>query len=474
MNFLNPEFFWLLLFILAVWIKKDHKSFSPSTYGYVVTFVFIVIALSRPVIEQKPIKTKQKLNDVVVAVDLSYSMQAKDLKPTRLEHSKKLLEELVSLNKKTRFGVLGFTTNAIVLSPLTQDSEILLHMFNTLDHSLVVTKGSSIMPALELARKLSKSKRLSVVFFTDGGDKKDYLKEARFAKENNMVVNIMMMASTTGSTLSLRDGELLEDESGNIVISRENSAIKVIASTTGGVYTKSLSDILSALNSQRDEFILKEVSVVQNKELFYYFVFLAIISFLVSVTSLKRVLIPLFILFGVNTQALDLDGFYKANELYEKGKYEQALEIYTKLKSSDHHSKAIVFYNTANTYVRLKEFKKARENYMKSLTLEYSKEAYENMRFIKDVGKNKQMNTGNRKSKKRSANAKENESSKKTKDGGGSNMNVSASAGASQDKKGKKVDSAQNLLDLSESKAKLSSRQYELINKRGTSEKQPW
>jgi len=473
MNFLNPEFFWLFLFLLAIWIKKDYKKFLPSTYGYVITFIFIIIALSRPVIEQEPIKTKQQLNDVVIAVDLSYSMQAEDIVPTRLEHSKKLLRKLVKAKTKTRFATLGFTTNAIILSPLTQDSELLMHMFNSLDESLVVTKGSSILPALKLARKLSKSKKLSVVFFTDGADQSEYSKEAKFAKENNMVVNIMIVATELGSTLKL-DGKLLEDENNNIVVTRVNSAIKSVSNKTGGVYTKDFSDILSALDSQRDEFISKEVTIVQNKELFYYFVFFAIMSFLVSVTSLKRFVIAFLLLIGVNIQALDYDRFYKANDLYNDGKYEKALEIYTKLKSSDAHNKSIIFYNIANTYVRLKEFKKARDNYMKSLTLTYTEEADENMRYIMSVEEQKQMSTGNQKTKKRSANAKKRESSKKQKEGGGSNMNVSASSGASQVNAGKRVETKQSLLDLGKSKAKLSSRQYELINKRGISEKKPW
>lgn len=474
MSFLNPEFFWLFLFLLAIWIKKDHKNFLPSTYGYILTFVFIVIALSRPVIEQEPIKTKQQLSDVVVAVDLSYSMQADDIEPTRLGYSKKLLKELVEAKQKTRFAALGFTTNAIVLSPLTQDSELLVHMFSSLDESLITTKGSSILPALKLARRLSKSEKLSVVLLTDGGDQKDYSKEANFAQENNMVVNIMIVATKLGSTLELKNGDLLEDDEGNIVITRENSAIKSISSKTGGVYTKDFSDILSALEDQREDFVSKEVRVVQNKELFYYFVFLAILSFLVSVTTLKKFVIALLLLFGVNAGALEIDSFNKANSLYTKGEYDQALEIYTKLKSSDPHKKAILFYNIANTYVRLQEFKKARENYMRSLTLEYSKEAYENMRHIKDVGEKKQMNTGSQKTKKNSANAAKSQTTKKRKEGGGSNMDVSASSGASSQDKGKKVKSQQNLVDLGESKAKLSSRQYELINKRGVSEKKPW
>jgi Ca-activated chloride channel family protein len=472
MSFLNPEFFWLFLFLLVIYIKKDYKNFSASTYGYIVTFIFIIVALSRPVIYQEPIKTKQKLNDVVVAVDLSYSMQGEDINPSRLSFAKELLAKLVKSNKKTRFAVLAFTTNAIVLSPLTQDSELLLHLFDSLDESLIMTKGSSVMPALKLARKLSKSKQLSVVFLTDGADELNYSDEAVYAKENNMDVNIMMLATKIGSTLRLKNGDLLEDESGNIVVSRSNSAIKTIAKATDGIYTTNFSEILLALDAQRDEFIQTDVTIVQNKELFYYFIALAILSFLISVTTLKRFIIAFLILLGVNIQANE--HFDEANDLYNAGKYEQALDKYKLLKSEDAQDKSIIFYNIANAYVRLKEFKKARQNYMKSLTLHYSVEADENMRYIENAPEDKQMITGRQKSKNKSLDAKQNDETKKKKDGGSSNMKVSASASATSDNEGKKTKQNQSKVDMSKGKAKLSSRQYELINKRNVSEKKPW
>ena len=126
-----------------------------------------------------------------------------------------------------------------------------------------------------------------------------------------------------------------------------------------------------------------------------------------------------------------------------------------------------------NTLVRLKEFKKARDAYLKSLTLEYSKEADENLHHIKDVKEQKQMSTGKQKSAKKSSIAKKEQSGKKKKEGGSSNMKVSASASSGADDGGKKTKSEAKV-DLNSGKAKLSSKQYELINKRGVNEKQPW
>lgn len=470
MIFLNPEYFWLFLFLLAAFIKKDFRGLSLVAFGYILTFVFIVIALSRPVIPGEPVKTKQILSDVVVAVDLSYSMKATDLNPSRLGAAKEYLSKLVDYDKKTRFGVLGFTTNAIILSPLTQDSELLLHLFSSLDEKLIITKGSSVMPALLLARKLSKSKKLSVVLLSDGADEINYSDEAKFAKENNMIVNIMMLATSSGSTLKLENGELLEDEVGDIVVSRSNENIKTIANATGGVYSTDFGDILSALSSQAQKNFKTQTTIIENIELFYYIVALAILTFLLTTTTLKRYIAIFLLLFGVSLNASNFSKMQEANKLYKNGEYEKALDIYSFIKSDKKDVKSVVYYNIGNTYVRLKEFKKARDAYLKSLTLEFSSEADANLRYIKNVPDNKEMQTGQQKSIDRSLMAKKKESTSKKKEGGSSNMKVSAAASSGAENKGKKTKS-ESKIDISKGKAKLSSKQYELINKRQVNEK---
>jgi Ca-activated chloride channel family protein len=482
MSFLHPEYFWLLLFLLAAFLKRDFEGLHLRTYGYIVSFILIIFALARPVVSQEPTQTKEFLSDVVLAVDLSYSMQAQDIKPTRLAYAKEALTQIVRQEKKSRFGVLGFTTNAIILSPLTQDSELLLHLFGSLDETLVMTKGSAVMPALELGRKMSKSKRVSLVLLSDGADELNYADEATYAKQNNIIVNVLMIATKTGGTLQLDNKELLKDELGDIVVSRENEAIMQISDATGGVYTHSISEIQDAINEQREDDFMSNTTVVQYQELFYYFVALAIIVFLVSVTSLKRFILIFLLLFGIEMQAGSLDflqdenirEFKNATQLYKAGEYEKALVKFQNVHSNKAKLKAIVFYNIANTFVRLKEFDRAKEAYIKSLTLDYSKEAADNLHYIKNVAKQKQMSTGQQKTKERSQLAKKRESStKKKKNGGSSNMNASAKSSDGAADEGKKA-KAHTQIDISQTKTKLSSKQYELINARRFNEKHAW
>lgn len=474
MSFLNPEYFWLLMLLLPLFIKKNFKEIGLVSYGYMFTFIVVILALSRPVMHQEPIESEQVLSDVIIAVDLSHSMSATDLQPSRLEYAKTILKQLVQSDTNTRYAVIGFTTNAVVLSPLTEDSELLMHLYEGLDKNSIITRGSSIMSALELCAKMSKSKNPSLVILSDGADEFSYEEEVSFAKKRGLVVNILMLATKMGGTLFTPNGDLLKDAIGDILVSRENDAIEMISNATSGVYTKSFDDLLSALNTQKNTEYKTKTTTVQNLEFFYYIVALAIVIFLVTLTNLKRYIIAFLLLFGISLNASSNTQYFKqASEYYKSGEYEKALSNYELVKSSNEEFKSVIYYNIGNSFVRLKEFKKARVAYLKSLTLFYSLEADENMRYITDAEEQKQMSTGQQKAKKNSAIAKKRKNSKNKKSGGSSNMKVSAPASSGNADMGKKTKS-EAMLNLNKGNAKLSSKQYELINKRGVNEKKPW
>ncbi len=479
MTFINPEYFWLLLFILAMMIRGDlfHRKFE--SMGYVVSFVFFVIALARPVVEQEPLDTKEKYYDAVVAVDLSYSMRATDKKPNRLVYAKESLDQLLKKTTQTRFGVLGFTTNAIILSPLTQDREILEYLFSSLDENLILTRGSAIMPALKLAREMSDAQVVSVVFFSDGTDQEEFTKEIAFAKNYNMYINIFMCATPMGGVIPLKDGEVLHDQNGHIVVSRQNQRIRSLSDATNGVYTTSIDEIVKALHHQREGEMEQITKVMQNEELFYYFIFIGFIFFFISATSLKRYMFVLLLLLGLELDADILEfarddnyvAFTKGVEFYKQGEYNHALESFEKIHTSEKQIQAVVYFNIANSYVRMEQFKEAKEAYIKSLTLQYTKEADENLAYIRKV--KKQKNVANKKKDKEIKEQRSASKTKQSKQGGGSNMKIDTSTNNGSSDSIKKTQGMIKL-DMNRMKRALSSKQYELINARSINEEKPW
>jgi Ca-activated chloride channel family protein len=508
MSLLTP--LWLIaLILLPLYLWGARRYGWHTQIWLMVSLLFLILSLTRPVIPEKPITVEEAGSDVILAVDVSYSMRATDIAPTRLDAAKRVLHQIVEGDKKDRFGVLAHTTSAIILSPLTKDTELLTHLFASLDESQIITKGTEVMSALELARKMSHAQRPLVVLFSDGGDELSYEKEAAYAEENGLKVCIVMLASSQGSTLPSDNGSL-KDEDGHIVVSSRNDAINLIAEQSGGkvIDGADATSVIEWIERERSEDFTGSTTVTRYSELFYFPLVFALIAFVLAYTSVgervSKVIISLLALVGISANAGLLDypyqtlgkyeyslgnyersaqwygridsehsKFNRANALYKAGKYQEALALYRTIRSEDSLFKSKVFYNMGNCHIRLSEFENGRNALLKSLTLSYSREADQNLRAIARAQEQKSLNV--RKEQKDKFSSDENKPTgegKKGKEGGGSNMQSDiASSGAGD--AGKKAQ-ADPRFSTSQGKASLSSKQYELINQRSVHETKPW
>ncbi len=508
MMVLSSMWLWALLIVPAyLWMARRYGWHAQGWLLFAVAM--LVLALSRPVFPEKPVTVEEAGSDVILAVDVSYSMRATDIAPSRLGAAKEVLSHIVRSDKRDRFGVLAHTTSAIVLSPLTKDTELLLHLAASMDESQIITKGTSVMSALELARKMSHAQHPLVVLLTDGGDELSYEKEAAFAEENGLKVCVVMLASAQGSTLPAGDGSL-RDEKGHIVVSSRNDAIGSIASQSGGkmIDGADAGSVLEWIERERGEDFAGSTTVARYTELFYFPAALALIAFVLAFTTagerVSKKVLPLLALIGLSAQGGVLDFAYlylaeanyregnfdrsilfygkvegdearynRANALYKAGKYAEALNVYRQIRSNDPVFKSALFYNIGNCHIRLQQFEEARNALLKSLTLRYTKKADQNLRAIE--GAQEQQTLSVRKEKNDKFSADENKPAgapKSGKEGGGSNMQSDiASSGAGDAQKKAQGDPR---FSTSQGKAGLSSKQYELINQRSVHETKPW
>lgn len=506
----NPVWLFFLVIIpfYIIVAKRQSWRMDRSQKWLLLSIVFIIVALARPIISQKPTIVEEAGQDVILALDLSYSMRGTDVAPSRLEAAKKILIQTVRSHPHDRFGVIGFTTSAIVLSPLTKDTQLLEHLFGGVDETQIITKGTSIMSALELSRKMSHARSPLVILLTDGGDEVQYQKEAQMVVDNDLRVNIVLLASQNGSTLPAQEGNSLKDEKGHIVVSARNDAISEIAKAMGGKVIESAGELDTVIRTSRIDDFSGKSSVSDNKELFLYPLSMALIAFVLAMTTLgesisRKIMVVLaFIGLSANAGVLDFTYLYwgskhyhqknyedsahwygrveskeahynRGNALYKGGKYQDALTQYQQIQSNNPLFKSQLYYNMGNCFVRLGEFENGRNAFLKSLTLRYTREADENLRFIAKVKEKKSLNV--RKEKKDQFSKDENAPTgekKEAKEGGGSNMKSDMASGGGGDE-GKKVESDPRL-SMSQGKAKLSSRQYELINARSVHETKPW
>jgi len=522
MSFLSPDFLWLIIVILGMLLyrkkKKEHSLALSTRYKLIFLYLslgFIIIALARPVFEMAPVKQDYEGSEVVIALDLSYSMQAKDLSPTRLEASKAFIKALIIDRVHERFALLGFTTNAIILSPLTSDAELLGHQLDLINAELVITKGTDISSVLELSTKLSQIKQKNLIIIGDGGDSSDFSKEIAYAKKHGISISMVMMATRSGARLEDKNGEWIKDSNQHLVVSSSNLKAQSLSDATGGVFVDSSGmDEISSWLDTRDK-KLSSADLLMHEELFYYPLSLALLFFIFGVTSLsKRVskgILVLLALLGLNIHAdmrtfstesagdtayaeqkyLDELEIYKkraqrspedfynlATAYYKVGKFEEAIDTYKRLRSKDASLKAKVYHNLGNSYIRLEMYEEARIAFKKSLILKYDKETDENLLHISKAKKAEGLQTGQQKGKKKNESKKvhskaDKKDTQKKKGAGSSNMKVNAEASAGTKQKGKKT-KAEAQVQFNNKQSGLSYKQYELINERNTNEEHPW
>ena len=195
--------------------------------------------------EKKEIKAIGK--DILVAVDLSNSMNSMDVQPSRLEKVKFELKKLVEAFNSDRVGILIFSSEPFVQCPLTYDRGALNLFIETLSTRLVPSGGTQIGPALALAsEKLlsddekGKSPHAKIILLiSDGEDFSQQAEEqAEELKENGIKLFSLGVGTEQGGVIPLNSGQNKKDtETGNDVITKlKSELLKKLSSITGGAY----------------------------------------------------------------------------------------------------------------------------------------------------------------------------------------------------------------------------------------------
>ncbi len=354
-----------------------------------LAFFLMIIALSRPVIEKGEVTIKTKSIDMMIALDISKSMLASDIYPNRLEFAKKKMGEFIDAFKEANIGVIAFSSEGFLVSPMTQDSTTLKYLINNLSLQSLSTTGTNLLIPIKKGESfLKKSKQKIVIIFTDGGDNEEFKKELEATQKTGVHVYIYATATNQGAPIQ-ENGISIKDKEGNIVITKLNQKIKTLAIESGGAY------IVGGFKDDSIELLVEDIKkkfqmqdinsreIKEYKELFYYPLGLAILFLLLSFSSFPRKSgISLFILVFLATQnqtleagLFDFQTIDKANEAYQNKEYKEAIKIYeevVKLKRSPESN-----YDLANALYKDKQYEKALQTYQKVKTddknLEYKK-----------------------------------------------------------------------------------------------------
>ncbi|WP_417170427.1 vWA domain-containing protein, partial [Victivallis sp.] len=273
MNFIHPQFFYAAPLLLAAVVilsisatarrrKKlaallgssatdpDAVKLSPARRRLrngclLLAMLFLVAAAARPFWDSQLVPYEPHGRDLMVLFDVSKSMRATDIAPSRLDHAKFLLRQLVEADSGDRFGLVAFAGNAYLACPLTSDQLAFNQYIDELSTDTVPLGGTNLELALNTAMtafKAAAAGNRAIVLMTDGdeltGDSSRIVNELK--KKEIPVFVIGLGDPEVGAPVPEEDGTLKRDRDGKLVTTRLNEVnLRRLAAETGGIYVRS-------------------------------------------------------------------------------------------------------------------------------------------------------------------------------------------------------------------------------------------
>jgi Ca-activated chloride channel homolog len=207
-------------------------------------WILLVLALAGPHWDYTDIEAFSPVNELVILLDISRSMNVADEAPSRLARARQEVQDLVQMNKELRIGLIAFASVPLVISPITEDSQSLLNALPAVSTDLARLQGSRLDAALERAKQLlgKGGNGRSILLISDGDfDEPDLSSKIGELKREGISLHVLGIGTAGGGPIPAQSGQgdLLRERSGRIIESRLNERLlKRLAEAGGGRYIK--------------------------------------------------------------------------------------------------------------------------------------------------------------------------------------------------------------------------------------------
>jgi Ca-activated chloride channel family protein len=290
-EFTHKELLWLLLVVpaLLIWYIAKHKKQTAvleisNSLGLLkgnklwlflkhglfalraLALALIIVAMARPQTVDVSTKTKTTRGiDIVMAIDVSASMLAKDLKPNRLEALKKVASKFISRRPNDRIGLVEYAGESYTRTPVTSDKSIILKSLSDIKYNTIITGGTAIGMGLATAVnriKESKAKSKIIILLTDGVSNSGFI-DPQTASELAIEYGIKTYTIGLGSNgmalspVAINNGVF---QYSRIQVEIDEELLKEIANATGGKYFR-------ATNNKKLEEIYDEIDKLEKTEI---------------------------------------------------------------------------------------------------------------------------------------------------------------------------------------------------------------
>ncbi len=324
LRFEDPIYLWLLIliptcafirFFLMRQQKKRLKKFGdpellksmmPAVSRFrratkfwllMAALAILILMVARPQMGTKISQEKRNGIEVMICMDISNSMKAEDVQPSRLDKSKMLVEDLVDHFTNDKIGLVVFAGDAFVQLPITSDYVSAKMFLQNIEPSLIATQGTDIARAIQVAmHSFTQQDKVgrAIIVITDGEDHEGgALEAAKEAKKKGINVFILGVGGPNGAPIPTGDGDYMKDTSGEIVISRMNEQMcQEIARAGSGTYihVDNTSDAQEQLNDELMKLQKGETTSViysEYDEQFQAFGLIAILLLIIEICMLE-------------------------------------------------------------------------------------------------------------------------------------------------------------------------------------------
>ena len=396
-------------------LMPDVSRWRPEVKFWLLTgaLAMMIICLARPQYGTKIDTRKRKGIEAIIALDVSNSMMAEDVSPSRLDKSKMLISNLVSHMTDDKVGLIVYAGEAYTQLPITSDYVSAQMFLDNISPAMVGVQGTDIARAIDLAsRSFTQQDGVGRAIFviTDGEDNEGGAVEAAAAAlKKGMRVYVLGVGSPEGSPIPMPgSNRYITDNAGNTVVSKLNEEMcRQIASAGGGayIYVDNSSSAQSALQKHVDKLAKKEMeSTIYSEfdEHFRDFAWIALILLILEVVLLARkspmfknvrlfrprtaVMLLFCLTMAMSASAKnDRDYIRSGNRLYRDSLFAKAQVDYQKaLEINPRNAQA--HFNLGNAFLMQGQPKEAMKSYEEAVKCNTSKvrkaQAYHNAGVI--------------------------------------------------------------------------------------------
>ncbi len=251
---------------LAPSVSKGKPAVKMILFSFAYTL--LVIGLANPQIGTKLEEVKREGVDVIIALDVSNSMKAQDIRPNRLERAKQAISRFIDKLENDRIGLIVFAGQAYVQLPITTDFNAAKLFLSTIDTDIIPTQGTAIGNAIDLSMQSfvgEDNKHKALVIITDGENHEDDAVEAaKKANDQGIVIHTIGMGSPDGAPIPVYHNgvqvDFMKDSEGNTVITKlDQTILEKISAEGKGIFVRASS------GDDGLETIMKEIGKMDKK-----------------------------------------------------------------------------------------------------------------------------------------------------------------------------------------------------------------